>query len=404
MRPWFLFAAALVACGGGKSSGPATKPPPATTGSPTAFPSSTAVPSPTWRDALHQRVLSELAVFTDWLARHGVRGYIGEVGWPDDTGDEADRWNALAEEWFRQADAHGFWVTTWATGEWWHNDYKLAAYEDRDGTGGVETTDTQASVIERHPSTPDVLRGINVAGAEFGAPVVDPTSPFSNANPGTPEREYHYDSAATFGFLAGRGVKLVRIPFRWERLQPRLGRDLDAAELGRLRLEIRRAEAAGLEVILDMHNYGGYFLFDGSHGVRRPIGSRLVPVGAFVDAWRRISRAFQREPGVVGYGLMNEPVELSHGGMPPAQVWFRASQSAVSAIRGNGDRTLIMVGGYQWSGVQQWTRWQPRPWIRDPAGNVRYEAHHYWDCDHSGTYAKSYEEEVSAAASGQCGP
>jgi aryl-phospho-beta-D-glucosidase BglC (GH1 family) len=243
-----------------------------------------------------------------------------------------------------------------------------------------------------------------VAGAEFGAPVVDRTSAFSNANRGTPERDYHFDSAATFEYLAGRGVRLVRIPFRWERLQPKLDRALDAGELGRLRGLIGRARAAGLSVILDMHNYGGYFLFDGSQGVRRPVGSRLVPIAAFADVWRRISRAFDDEPGVVGYGLMNEPVELDPvGGLSPQQVWFRASQAAVSAIRRAGDRTLILVAGYQWSGVQQWTRWQPRPWIRDPAENVRYEAHHYWDCDHSGTYARTHEEEVAAAESGQCG-
>jgi len=362
-------------------------------------------PSPVLSDALHHRVLSELAVFTDWLSRFGVRGFVGEVGWPDDSRKDGDRWNALAEDWFRQADAHQLWVTTWATGEWWHADYKLAAYEDRDGAGGVETADTQASVIERHASTPEYLRGINVAGAEFGAPVVDRTSTFSNAAPGMSEREYHFDSATTFEYLAGRGVSLVRIPFRWERLQPKLRRALDAGEVGRLRSLIGRAEAAGLSVILDMHNYGGYFLFDGSQGVRRPVGSRLVPFAAFADVWRRISRAFADEPGVVGYGLMNEPVELeSVGAMSPAQVWFRASQAAVSAIRRTGDRTLTLVAGYQWSGVQQWTRWQPRPWIRDPAGNVRYEAHHYWDCDHSGTYVKGYEEEVSAAESGRCGP
>lgn len=397
----------LMACSAGDSPPPGatTETHAPTAGSPTVLLSPTApsVP-PTWRDALHERVLTELAVFTDWLARYRVRGFVGEVGWPDDTRHDAENWNALAEEWFRRADAHQLWVTTWATGEWWHGDYPLAAYEDRDGGGGVEAADTQARVIERHPSTPDRLRGINVAGAEFGAPVIERTSGFSNANPGTPERDYHYDSAATFEFLAARGIELVRIPFRWERLQPRPGRALDDAELGRLRRQVRRAGAAGLRVILDMHNYGGYFLFDGSQGVRRPIGSRPVLISAFADGWRRISRVFQREPGVVGYGLMNEPVELEPvGDMTPAQVWFRASQAAVSAIRANGDRTLILVSGYQWSGVQQWTRWQPRPWIRDPAGNVRYEAHHYWDCDHSGTYAMTYEQEVSAVDAGHCG-
>jgi hypothetical protein len=349
-------------------------------------------------------VLSELAVFTDWLDRYRVRGFIGEVGWPDDTRGDADGWNALAEAWYRAADARSLWVTTWAAGEWWHTEYPLAQYEDRVSVGGIDTPDTQASVLERHRSTGDYLRGINVAGGEFGAPVLDGTSAFSNASPGRADREYHYDSSATFDYLAARGIELVRVPFRWERLQPELGMPLDPAELARLRQVVRRAQAAGLEVVLDMHNYGGYYLFDGARGVRRPIGSAQVPIRSFSDAWRRISQAFRGNPGVVGYGLMNEPVELpAIGETPPPATWFRASQSAVTAIRRIGDRRLILVAGYNWSGVQQWSRWQPRPWIVDPAGNVRYEAHHYWDCDHSGTYPKTYEDELSDAESGRCG-
>jgi cellulase (glycosyl hydrolase family 5) len=371
---------------------------PAETIQPTASP-------PAASDALQRRVLSELAVFTDWLARYRVQGFIGEVGWPDDATGDARAWNALADEWFRQADMHRLWVTAWATGEWWHTEYPLADYEDSGPGAGVDRPNDQAAVLERHAFSRDYLRGVNVAGGEFGAPAIDPTSSFSNATPGVAERDYHYDTSATFRYLAGRGIGLVRIPFRWERLQPALGRRLDPGELGRLRGVVRRAEAAGLQVVLDMHNYGGYYLFQGSRGVRRPVGSAQVPIRAFSDAWRRISQAFRSDGGVVGYGLMNEPVAMeSTGPSSPAQFWFRASQSAVTAIRRTGDGRLILVGGYNWSGVQQWSKWQPRPWIDDPARNVRYEAHHYWDCDHSGTYARSYQEELSDAASGRCQP
>jgi endoglucanase len=154
-----------------------------------------------------------------------------------------------------------------------------------------------------------------------------------------------------------------------------------------------------------MHNYGGYYLFDGSRGVRRPIGSGQVSIGRFSDVWRRISQAFRGVRAVVGYGLMNEPVELSPTrGLSPAAVWFRASQAAVTTIRREGDLKLVLVAGYNWSGVQQWSKWHPRPWIEDPTDNIRYEAHHYWDCDHSGTYARTYEAEVLDAGAGRCGP
>ena len=338
-------------------------------------------------------------MFTGWLRRYHVEGYVGEVGWPDDSRGDGARWNALAQRWFRAADGADLWVTVWATGEWWGTGYPLAAYEDRSQPAGVDSADTQAAVIEDHPSTARYLRGVNDAGGEFGAPVVDPTSSFSNANPGQYGRAYHYDGRATFDFLAGRGIRLVRIPFRWERLQPALGRPLDPSELRRLRAVVERARRAHLEVILDMHNYGGYYLGDGSEGVRRPIGSPQCTLADFADAWRRISRAFHDSPGVVGYGLMNEPVDLQPAGnLTPAQVWQRASQRAVESIRGTGDRTLILVSGYNWSGVQQWSRWNGRPWIRDPIDNVRYEAHQYWDPDNSGTYAATYAADVRDAA------
>jgi hypothetical protein len=338
-------------------------------------------------------------VFTTWLRRYHVRGAIGEVGWPDGAHGDAERWNAVAERWFERADEAGLWITVWATGEWWGTRYPLAAYEDTGPPPGVDRPDTQAEVIERHPSSESYLRGINVAGGEFGAPVTDPTSPFSNADPGVYGRAYHYDSQATFDFLARRGIRIVRLPFRWERLQPALGGPLEPAELSRLVSAVRRVERAGLRVILDMHNYGAYYSAQGSQGVRMSIGAPGCPVADFADVWRRISAAFHSDPGVAGYDLMNEPVDLpARGAVTPGQVWQRASQAAVDAIRANGDRTLVLVEGYGWSGVQRWDRWNPRPWIRDPSGNVRYEGHHYWDPDHSGMYAQSYDADVADAA------
>src|SRR5438094_10661211 len=69
-------------------------------------------------DVVAARALQELSNFTEWLHRYGARGYVGEVGWPDDSSGDGERWNRLADRWFRAADAAGLWVTVWATGEW----------------------------------------------------------------------------------------------------------------------------------------------------------------------------------------------------------------------------------------------------------------------------------------------
>ena len=354
-------------------------------------------------DALHRRVLDELGNFTDWLQQNGVEGYIGEVGWPDDYRGDASLWNALANAWYDAADAAGLWVTQWSAGEWWGTSYKLAPYEDRnfpDGSpNGVDSANTQAVVTEAHPTTASYLRGVNVSGAEFGAPFsLDGTSKFSNKNPGRYDRAYHYDGQATFDYLASRGIKLIRLQFRWERIQPAPGGPLNGTELGRLKGAIQRATGAGLEVILDVHNFGDYYIERDGRGVRSAIGSGRLPISSFADLWRRLSRNFEGTPGIAGYGLMNEPAGMPRvGDLSPARVWETASQKALDAIRSNGDQRLVLVQGYQWAGAQRWPANHPASWIDDPDQNVRYEAHHYWDRDNSGSYNHGYAEEVADA-------
>lgn len=354
-------------------------------------------------DALHRRVRAELGGFTEWLAENGVEGYIGEVGWPDDYLGDASLWNALANAWYDDADAAGLWVTQWSTGEWWGREYKLAPYEDRDSPddspNGVDSANTQAEVTEAHPTTPSYLRGVNVSGAEFGAPFsLDKTSKFSNKNPGRYDRAYHYDGQATFDYLASRGIKLIRLQFRWERIQPTPGGPLNGTELGRLKGAVQRATSADLEVILDVHNFGDYYIEQNGRGVRSAIGSGRLPVRRFADLWRRLSHNFEGTPGVVGYGLMNEPAGMPRAGdLPPAKVWEKASQKALDAIRSNGDQRLVLVQGYEWAGAQRWPANHPASWIDDPDQNFRYEAHHYWDRDNSGSYRHSYAEEVANA-------
>jgi hypothetical protein len=353
--------------------------------------------APDPNNALVRRVRTELRSFTKWLETNNARGYIGEVGWPR---GEA-QWSQLAEFWFREADRAGLGVTVWATGEWWGKDYRLGIYRDRLPGTGVDTGSRGARVLETHLGATIFLRGVNVAGAEFAAPAVGESEGFSNETPGVPEKDYHYDTRATFDYLAGRGVRVVRIPFRWERLQRAPGAPLDPGELARLNDVVERAGDSGLKVVLDMHNYGAYYLAGDSGGVRRPIGSAEVTIQDFAEMWGRISSNFAAVPAVLGYGLMNEPVGLEAAdGVSPADVWEKASQAALDRIRANGDRKLVFVSGYEWSGVHSWTQNHPDAWINDPASRFIYEAHHYFDGDYSGTYKRTFAEEALAAARG----
>jgi endoglucanase len=153
-----------------------------------------------------------------------------------------------------------------------------------------------------------------------------------------------------------------------------------------------------------MHNFGAYYLWNGKtgdneRGIRRPIGSPKLPIRYFADVWRRISDHYSGDPGIY-YGLMNEPVGLQKSGdLPAAEVWERASQSALEAVRANGDDTIVLISGYRYSPVASWGAIHDDGWITDPAGNFLYEGHHYWDRDGSGAYAHNYSEELANAES-----
>jgi hypothetical protein len=56
-----------------------------------------------------------------------------------------------------------------------------------------------------------------------------------------------------------------------------------------------------------------------------------------------------------------------------------------------------MVPGFGASGVDTWTENHRKAWIDDPTGNVRYEAHQYFDQDKSGRYQNTYQAEVERA-------
>jgi hypothetical protein len=343
------------------------------------------------------RAVAVLREFTGWLRREGVAGVIGEVGWPT----WAPTWNAVGERWFRAADAARVGAISWATGEWWQTTYPLSPYVASSDGSPVNTARLGAAVLEAHLATAP-WRGISVAGAEFGTPgpLETPTARFSNAKPGTDNDAYHYDQAGTFTYLWSRGIRLVRLPFRWERIQPQLGQPLDPDELGRLQVAVGHANAAGLQVILDVHNFGAYWLDAGGNGVRQPVGSTAAPSGAFADLWTRLATAFAASsPSAVAYGLMAEPVEL--GGATEradALIWESVSQEAVSAIRTVDTTHTILVPGSEWSAAHGWARRHPVAWITDPAGKTIYEAHQYFDADSSGHYQQSYATEVQQAA------
>lgn len=232
-------------------------------------------------------------------------------------------------------------------------------------------------------------RWINLAGLEFGTQ----RAGFCNAFPGAMGTDYSPNGRTTFQRLVEAGFQAFRIPFRWERIQPRLRGPLDPDAVQQLRLQINLARAAGAGVLLDLHNYGRYAMHvDGTAtfvGFEEEFdGQPLLGSEDLADFWARMAHAFSGLPGILGYGLMNEPHDLPEG------AWVRASARATEAIRAEGDQTTLYVAGDRWSSAAHWAFVNPAgPWVDDPLDKVIYEAHCYLDQDGSGEYHLSYAQE-----------
>ena len=214
--------------------------------------------------------------------------------------------------------------------------------------------------------------GVNLAGAEFT----------SNVLPGECGRRYTYPTAQEIDYFAQQGMNVLRLPFRWERLQKNLFCDLSSNELARIDAFVSRATGRGARVILDLHNYARYY--GEREGCDPRVGGPDVPAEALADVWRRLAAHYEHNDRVV-FGLMNEPCGL------PTEQWLAAANTALRAIRAAGATNLVLVPGNGYSGAHSWyadyygtPNAQVMTAVVDPASNWAFEVHQYLDKDSSG--------------------
>jgi endoglucanase len=211
------------------------------------------------------------------------------------------------------------------------------------------------------------LLGVNLSGAEFA----------TQRLPGVLGTDYAYPSRADLVFFKGTGMNLVRLPFRWERVQHSPKGPLDTAEVAAIARVIGWARELDLCVLLDLHNYATYR--------SQKIGSDALDDAALEDVWLRLAAAFP-DAGSTALGLMNEPAAL------PVAQWFALAQSTVLALRRAGANHLLMVGSAGWSSAHAWeTRFdglssaQAFEHFTDPLQRFAIELHQYADSNASGT-------------------
>jgi aryl-phospho-beta-D-glucosidase BglC (GH1 family) len=210
------------------------------------------------------------------------------------------------------------------------------------------------------------------------------------------EAEYSWGSFAgesDLAYLKSNNIRLIRLPIAWERVQTTLGGALDPTYLAALKAFIVAAGAQGMQVIVDVHNYGRYnsqWAQDAAAGPVDPgngdvIGSTALPISAFADLWTKLAGALKGTQGLGYYDIMNEPHDMG-----ATNVWPSAAQAAVSAIRSVDMLTPVLVEGTQWASALWWPGDNGSLHIADPGNKLLYEAHLYFDSDGSGTYKQSY--------------
>ena len=217
-------------------------------------------------------------------------------------------------------------------------------------------------------STPKQF-GVNQSGGEFGTNV-----------PGTLGVDYIYPpNTSVASYFSARGLRLTRLPIRWERVQRSALGPLSTSDIAAIRTSLDNAQAAGQQVILDLHNFGRYY------------NTALTTADApkLANVWQQLAQTFRGHPALYGYELMNEPHDLPEGGTG----WATLAQAATDAIRQVDTTAWVLVPGYGWQAASDWSQNNSTLAVRDSSGRLAYAAHQYFDHDNTGTYAGSYDAE-----------
>ncbi len=210
------------------------------------------------------------------------------------------------------------------------------------------------------------LVGLNLSGAGFAAQKL----------PGINGTNYIFPVEAYFSQWSDRGVKLIRFPILWERLQPTLGASFDPTYAALIDRTFGYANKYGMKIILDLHNYMRY------RGV--VIGTGSVSYAHYQDVMTRIAQRWSSQPSLYAYDIMNEPHDA-------VAQWAIAAQYGINGVRSVDSTRPIMIEGNGWAEATRWPQWNDSLLsLKDPASNLIFQAHTYFDGEGGGgNYAVS---------------
>lgn len=235
-----------------------------------------------------------------------------------------------------------------------------------------------------------MMFGLNESGGEF-----------AGVYPGIDGTHYGYPNYDDLAYARKKGFGIIRLPFRWERVQRPLGSSsLIKSETDKIKKVLDWASELGLKVVFDMHNFGRYCTYcngySSADNVYTVIGEASCTLDHFCDVWRMLAREFKDYECIWGYEIMNEPYAMLSS-MP----WFNIAQAAIYAIREEDMSTPIVVDGDQFATARNWVYYSDNLRnLNDPADNLIFSAHCYFDKDSSGEYKDSYDNSGANAQTG----
>jgi len=218
--------------------------------------------------------------------------------------------------------------------------------------------------------------GINICGPEFGERNI----------PGNLQVDYVYPLDSEVEYFASKGFPVLSLPVKWERIQHTLNGDLDSAEMNELKAFIIKCNAYDEKVIITLQNFGRYHL-DNKDLV---LGKKLPPE-CLADVWKKIAHEFCGISNIYGFDIMNEPYDIK------PKIWLESAQKTILAIREIDSSVAIIVDGLDYAYSADWASMNDKlKNLKDPLNNLIYDAHCYFDDDHSGKYEKRNNRHADA--------
>jgi endoglucanase len=245
-----------------------------------------------------------------------------------------------------------------------NKDYILKISDNQIGQIDVAEAGVRLGTLSMPSMRP--LLGVNEASGEFGV--------------GDYDFKYSYPGKDRVDWVAAQGFGIIRVPFIFQNIQASSLAMVNEAAMRQLDPVLSECAIRRIVCLLDMHNYGSYYLDEAgtSEGLPGTIGASNARLA---NLWAQIANRYKGN-SYVWFDLMNEPNKQT------ALEWVKTSNAIAAAIRATGATNKIIFQGTAWDGAWTWaTSGNATQLLKayDPGNNYAFEAHQYLDRDGSGT-------------------